>query len=103
MMTMKRHDTLPDLTITCTDSAAVVNLTTATSIKIIATQANEPLFSRAVTGSASGVIVMQWQPLDTAVTGTILMEVEVTWPAGGGVQTFPASGYLRVQVVEDLG
>lgn len=103
MLTIKRHDTLPDLSITCTDNGAVVDLSTATGIKVIGTINAIPLFSRTATGNTQGVVTMGWQAADTANVGILDIEVEVTWPAGGGVQTFPGGGYLRVNVERDLG
>lgn len=99
---MKQHDLLPAVTITLTDGATPVDLTGAASIKVIAARYGVPAFTRAVTGSDVGVIVMPWQVGDTAVAGSIDLEVEVTWP-GAKPQTFPARGYLRVEILPDLG
>lgn len=100
-MLMFQHDTLPALTITCTDNGAAVDLSTATSIKVIGTRADTgaTVFSRAVTGTAQGVVTMTWLAADTANVGEIQVEVEVTWPTG--VQTFRPSN--NVQIVADLG
>jgi hypothetical protein len=45
---------------------------------------------------------MPLQAGDTAAIGKIEVEIQVTW-ADGGVQTFPASGYLTIDVIRDLG
>ena len=99
-MSIKQHDTAGPLTITCTDNGAVVNLTTATTVKVIATGA--ATFTRTVTGSSAGVVVMPWQTADVANVGLLQLEVEVTW-GDGTIQTFPSDGFLRVNIVRDLG
>lgn len=101
---MKQHDTAKPLTITCTDGGQAVDLTTATSVKVIGARNDSAstLFSRTVTGTDEGVVVMAWQPADTALPGLIKVEVEVHWP-DSTVQTFPGSGHLSVLVERDLG
>lgn len=100
---MKQGDLLPAFTVTLLDgtSKQPVNLTGASSIKIIASQGGSVLFDRTVTGNSSGVISYAWQAGDTDTAGLIRIEIEVTWP--GGKQTFPADGFAEVTIVEDLG
>ncbi len=102
MITIKRGDTVPDLSITVTDNGTIVDLTTATTVKVIGTINGSLIFSRVVTGTALGVVTMPWQPADTATAGMLEIEVEVTWPGTGKIQTFPADGVLRVNVEQDL-
>lgn len=107
-MRIKRGDLLPALTATLTDTIAgvvtPVNLTTATSIRVIGRResATVNLFDRAVTGGADGKVTMAWQAGDTSVSGRIYIEVEVMWP-GSKPQTFPPSSQLVVRVEDDLG
>lgn len=101
-LSLKQHDTRPGLMITCTDSGQPVDLTQATSVKVIGSLEGLVLFSEATTGTAEGVVTRAWTVQDTGTAGTILVEVEATWP-GGAVQTFPADDYLRVEVMPDLG
>ena len=103
MITMKRGDTKPDLSITLSDNGQVVDVSVATTIKVIASMNGVPVFSRTVTGSSTGIVTMNWQPTDTAVAGMLELEVEVAWPQPFSVQTFPASGRLRVSIEPDLG
>lgn len=104
MMTMKKGDLLPDLVITVTGvGGAVVNLTTATTITVIGEMegAAVPLFQRAATGNASGVVTMAWQPGDTATAGRLNISVKVVWP-GTKPQHFPASSFLSVDIEDTL-
>jgi hypothetical protein len=103
MISIKQHDTVPDLSITLSDNGSVVNLATANTIKIIATLNGVLLFNRVVTGTSLGVVTMAWQAADTATVGVIQLECEVDWPGVSSVQSFPASGYLRVSIEPDLG
>lgn len=99
-MNIKQGDTGPPLTITCTDNGDAVDLSAADTVKVIADGA--ATFTRTVTGSNAGVVVMPWQTTDTAALGQIQLEVEVTWQ-DGTIQTFPGEGFLRVTVTNDLG
>lgn len=87
-MKIYRGDLKPDLRITCLDGDAPVDLTVATSVKVIGVRDGVVLFNRAATtATAAGVVTMLWQTADTAVTGVIEVEVEVTW-SGAKPQTF---------------
>ena len=104
MLRLKRHDTAPDLRATLTDNGTPVDLTTATQIRVIGAHDTDlnVHFSRIVTGTAEGVVVMPFQAADTAVPGLLNVEIECTWP-NGSVQTFPGNGYLSVLIEDDLG
>jgi hypothetical protein len=102
MITMKQGDTLPQLSITCTDDGAPVDLTTAVGIRVLGSRHGIIAFDYVGTGSALGIVTAQWDAQDTAAVGIITVEVEVTWPAGGGVQTFPAGGHLRISIERRL-
>lgn len=102
-MNMKKGDLKPSLSITCTSDGAVVDLTTATSITVVARRegASTVLFSRAATGDAQGVVTMAWEAGDTDTEGRINIEVLVTWP-GSLPQRFPATSYLSVDIQPNL-
>lgn len=102
-MNIKKGDLLPSLSITCTSNGAVVDLTTATSVVVVARRegAGTVLFSRAATGDANGVVTMPWVAGDTDTVGRINIEVLVTWP-GSKPQRFPATSTLPVDVLPNL-
>ena len=103
MITMKRGDTAPDLSITVTDNGTPVDLSTATVVEVIAAMNGNRRFTRTVTGTALGVVTMPWQTTDTAVAGMLEVEIQVTWPGTTApVQTFPADGRLRVNIEPDI-
>lgn len=96
MVTMFRGDLKPDLRIALTDGGTAVDLTTATAVKVIGQLDGSPLFSRAAdSATADGVVTMSWQSADTATTGQIAVEVEVTWP-GSKPQTFRPPEVIHV-------
>jgi len=82
------------------DGGVVLDLTTATSIRVIGIMGATEIFDRAVTGSALGVITMPWQTTDTDAVGRIVVETEVTWP-GAKPQTFRPNE--TVEILADLG
>jgi hypothetical protein len=45
---------------------------------------------------------MPWDPADTATSGTLYGEIEVTGP-GGAVQTWPPIGTFQMRIGADLG
>lgn len=100
-MRMFRGDLKPDLSITCYDGADPVNLSTASTVKVIGVRDGVALFNRAATSAgADGVVTMEWQAGDTSTVGQIAVEVEVTWP-GGKPQTFRPAESVKVE--PDLG
>lgn len=101
-MRLKRGDTAPPLRATLSDAGTPIDLTTATGIKVIGKRQGATLFSRTVTGTDQGLIVMPWGDADTQLPGVLQVEIEVTW-AGGTVQSYPAVGYLTVMIDPDLG
>ena len=103
MITIKRGDTAPDLSVTLTDNGTPVDLSTAVVVEVIAAMNGTRRFTRTVTGSSLGVVVMPWQATDTAIPGMLEIECEVTWPGSTApIQTFPADGVLRVNIEPDL-
>lgn len=104
-MNIKQGDLTPDLKITCAGTdGSVADLTTASSVQVVCRRegAAVALFTRAATGDANGVVTYVWQTGDTDTTGRLLFEVLVTWP-GTKPQRFPASSYLPVDVIANLG
>ena len=99
---IKQHDTAPPLVATLTDGGAVVDLSTASVVKVIGSQNGAVLFTTTTTGSSVGVVTRPWVTGETDTVGTIKVEVEVTW-ASGKVQTFPNDNYLTVRIRPDLG
>jgi hypothetical protein len=99
-MRMYRGDLRPDLVITLRDGKQTLDLTHVDAIHVIGYRNNALLFRRAVTGSAQGVVSMEWQSGDTDIVGRIEVEVEVTW-AGNKPQTFRPVEV--VDIVKDYG
>lgn len=86
-----------------------VNLTTATSVKLIARKSDASLTITGVgvqsnQATAPGEASYTFLAADTATIGTYDVEFEVSW--GGSpakIETFPNSGYKSLQIFDDLG
>ena len=101
---LKQNDTRPFLTATLQDSAgAAINLTGASvRFHMLASDGSVIVDAAAVVqDAATGVVRYEWQPADTAVTGTFKAEIEVTY-ADGGIETFPNTTNWQVKVANDL-
>lgn len=100
---IKRGDLLPAWKATLFDGATAVDLTAASSIRVLFIRpGGSPRTITGVTGTALGVVTVPWDPTDTATTGDLLAEVEVTWP-GSKPQTFPPDDYIVTRIYQDLG
>lgn len=102
-MRIYRGDLEPDLRLTLTDGDAGprVDLTGATSVKVIGVRDGAIVLNREATErTADGVVRLEWEAADTATPGAITIEVQVTWP-GDRAQTFRPDGV--VIVAPDLG
>lgn len=107
--TYKRGDTGPPAVVTCLDGENPVDLTFATSVKFlmgtVAANGNATPKVNATasfaTDRTSGNVIYNWVAADLNTAGTYQAEVEVTW-SNGQKQTFPANGYLTINVVADI-
>jgi hypothetical protein len=103
-VTIKQHDTYPPLDAVLEDQDGPIDLTTATTVKLIL----KPTSGSSITGTctvvtpAAGLVSYTWIVGDTAVVTSYQGEFEITW-ATGKVTTVPNDGYFQVVVMADLG
>jgi hypothetical protein len=106
-VTIKKDDLLPNIRATLTDAdGSAIDLTLASGVRFVMKKpgatTSKVNASASVVTPGSGVVQYTWSGTDTNTSGVYYAEFEVNW--GGGVyQTFPASGYLEVEIVPDLG
>lgn len=102
--TIKRGDAEPALRLTLTGADGPVDLTAATTVRLLLAARNGTLAVDAALAArpANGQLTYTWGLTDTAAIGSYRVEVEVTWP-GGRKQTFPSDGYGAVRITPDLG
>lgn len=100
---LKKGDTSPSL-IYALDPASVV-LTGATVRFNMRLSGGATKVSRAaaviVTATGTPTVQYNWQAADTDTAGFYEAEFEVTY-AGGAVETFPNSDFIRVQITGDI-
>lgn len=108
-LTIKQHDTKPDLVVTVTDDEATFEQVASWRVlikrsdQLFVDDAPEVVADDSVTPHQA-VLTHQWAPTetDTKAYPGMSVEVEATWP-DGSIQTFPPDGYLTVVVKPDLG
>jgi hypothetical protein len=102
---MYTGDLEPDLEVELSSPDEIVNVSTATSVRILGKRRGDVIFDRAPTDTDivgdKSVVKMEWQTGDTDEQGRIQIEVEVTWP-GARPQTFRADGGVDVLTDFDL-
>lgn len=101
---LKRGDTSPSLLAAITP--ATVDLTGATvRFNMRLASGGAVKISRAaaviVTPTGTPTVRYDWAGADVDTVGFYAAEFEVTY-AGGAIETFPNSGYIRVQITEDI-
>lgn len=105
-MTLKRNDTAPSFTATCTDSAGdAVDITGATirfhMVGPAPSSAVKVDAAATIVSGAAGTVRYDWQTGDTDTSGSYKAEVEVTF-TDSTIRTFPTSNYSIVRIVSDL-
>jgi hypothetical protein len=102
-LVIKRGDTRPAFQGRCLDGVTPVDLSGATARLLRRLGAVAlPALALTIPVGTDGLVKRDWVAGDLADAGVWQAEVEVTWPSGG-VQTFPADGYVTIHVVADLG
>jgi hypothetical protein len=103
---VKRFDTYPPLKATLTDSNGVIDLTSASTVKLIMkSQTVSP--PALVTGyctilspPSAGQVVYDWASMDLSVADTYQAEFEIAW-SGGGIQTVPNAEAENIYIEVD--
>lgn len=103
---IKQNDTSPSLRAQLKDGDDIpVDLTGATirfhMRAIGGATAAVDASAQIITPDISGIVQYDWDNGDTATIGSYQAEFEVTF-AGGAVETFPNSGYIRVEIIDDI-
>lgn len=109
-LTLKAHDTWPPVRFTLSDANGPVDLSTATTVKMIL-KGTANTGAVTITGTCvpdpdqtanKGKGSYTWATGDTDNPDTYNAEFEVTW-GDGTIETFPNDGYKTVLIEEDLG
>jgi hypothetical protein len=109
--TMKKNDLLPELEVTCEDADGGVDLSGATSAKLLMSQKDifraggAPKIDAAVTidpdqVTNKGKVKYTWISGDTDTADTFYAEIEVMY--GAKPLTFPNGSYYVIKILDDV-
>lgn len=101
---IKQNDTQPRMLATLKDGDGdVIDLTDASVRFHMRSSAGTVVTDAAavIVTAASGLVRYDWSASDTQAVGTYQAEFEVTY-ADATIETFPNSGYIRVQIGDDI-
>lgn len=107
---IKRGDSWPPLDATLSDQDGPINLTTASSVKLLfKTLTGSTTYTRTCTiiSAAAGQVRYAWTLADaatgpTSVVNSFNLEWEITW-SDSTITTVPNVGYKQLSVTQDLG
>jgi hypothetical protein len=102
---IKQNDTRPIITANLVDgNGAAVNLdgaSVAFKMRKVGATAATVDSSATITDATTGKVTYTWIASNTSTVGSYEGEFEVTY-AGGGIQTFPNSRYIEIEIVDDI-
>ena len=102
---IKENDTVPSIRATLQNGSGtavdLVNATVRFHMRAIGSTTATIDASASIISEAGGVVQYNWQAGDTADVGSYQAEFEVTYP-DSTVETFPSSGYIRVEITDDI-
>lgn len=103
---IKQNDTAPSLRATLLDGDGnPVNLSGSTvrfHMRLLGQTAIVVNQSATLIDAANGIAQYNWVAADTDTIGSYQAEFEVTY-ANGTIETFPNDGYIRVEIIDDIG
>jgi hypothetical protein len=102
---IKQNDTKPILSATLINGdGSVASLSGATVLfKMRKSGETSPTVdsSATISDAANGQVVYSWSASDTTTVGSYEGEFQVTY-ADSGIQTFPNSRYIEIEIVDDI-
>jgi len=102
---IKQNDTRPILAATLIDGdGSAVNLdgaTVAFKMRKVSTTVSVVDASATIADATNGEVTYTWSASDTATVGEYEGEFQVTY-ADSGIQTFPNSNYIEIEITDDI-
>ena len=101
---IKQNDTQPALRAQLKDGDDVPIVLTGSTVRFhMRTLTGTVVVDAAATiiTPANGIVQYNWQAADTATVGSYQAEFEVTYQ-DTTIETFPNSGYIRIQITDDI-
>lgn len=102
---IKENDTTPSIRATLQngsgDAVDLVDATVRFHMRAIGSTTATIDADATVINVGGGIVQYDWQVGDTADVGSYQAEFEVSY-SNGTVETFPSSGYIRVEITDDI-
>ena len=103
---IKQNDTVPSIRATLQngngDPIDLINATVRFHMRAIGASNTTVDADATILNAASGIVQYNWTADDTDTIGSYQAEFEVTYP-DATVETFPNNGYIRVEIIDDIG
>ena len=103
---IKQNDTSPALQATLKDSDNnAVNLTGASvsfKMRLIGGTTLKTNHTATIFNASNGVVTFNWRSSDTDTAGDYQAEFQVTY-SDSSIETFPNNGYIRIEIIDDIG
>lgn len=103
---IKQNDTVPSIRAELQngngDPVDLINANVRFLMRAIGANQTTVSAAAVVITPASGVVQYNWIAADTDTIGSYQAEFEVTYP-DGTIETFPNNGYIRVEIIDDIG
>lgn len=102
---IKENDTTPSIRATLQngsgDPVDLLDATVRFHMRAIGSTTATIDANATVMNASGGIVQYNWQAGDTADVGSYQAEFEVSY-SNGTVETFPSSGYIRVEITDDI-
>ena len=103
---IKQNDTVPSIRAELQngngDAVDLIDATVQFHMRAIGANQTTVDAAAVVVSAASGIVQYNWIAADTDTIGSYQAEFEVTYP-DGTIETFPNNGYIRVEIIDDIG
>jgi hypothetical protein len=96
---IKTGDTAPSVEAILKIDNVPIDLTDATALRFKMSNGLDEV--AVIVDAEAGSVRYDWGSGQTSTAGVYDAEFEITW-TGGGIQTVPSKGYMKIYVAEDL-
>lgn len=102
---IKQNDTVPSIRAILENGSGnavdLIDTTVRFHMRAIGSTSVSVDADASVVNANTGIVQYDWDAADTASIGSFQAEFEVTY-SDGTIETFPNSGYIRVEITDDI-